>query len=138
MRDPNPSLTTRLTHMTEISQRSARGNRKHRDSNGTHRSAAARLSVIVSARECVIRAVAMALPHETAPGPLYASDATFRHLNGCVREYARIMRAMGESEDRVRLLLQRAVFEALAPEEPHPAVVSAMIAWCEEDQASEG
>jgi len=96
---------------------------------------AARLALILSARECMARAVAAAGPStaSSAVPQFHASDETVRQLSACVREYARVLRALGEPAGRVPQFLCRAVTEAVAPGEAHPALVAAIVAWAHED-----
>lgn len=108
--------------------------RQHRSSQRdfAERTAAARASVLSSARDCVTHAVELALPADASASGLYASDVLFRHMHGCVNEYGRNLRVLGEPADRVRELLRRAVEEALSPNQVHPAVLAAIEMWCDE------
>ncbi|HEY4306317.1 MAG TPA: hypothetical protein VGM82_17720 [Gemmatimonadaceae bacterium] len=97
----------------------------------------ARLSLIRSARDCMVRAVAAASPNEPAARDFHASDETVRQLSACVREYARVLRGMGEPAERVPQFLRRAVTEAVAPNNAHPALIAAIVAWAAEDTDDE-
>lgn len=97
----------------------------------------ARLSLIRSARDCMVRAVAAASPDGRSPSEFQASDETVRQLSACVREYARVLRGMGEPPERIPHFLRRAVTEAVAPNDAHPALIAAIVAWAAEDTDDE-
>lgn len=94
-------------------------------------------AVIASARRCIESATVKRIPADARARDLYASDVTFRELHACVEAYASALRSVGGRTDTGEEMLLAALREAAEPDEPHPALVSAVAAWFREAFASQ-
>jgi len=93
------------------------------------RARSAASSVLDAARDCLHSAILRPPAAGRHRRDLRASDALFRHLSGCVQEYARLLAELGRDHRTVLETILSVLDDAAYPDEPHPAVRMAVADW---------